>query len=139
MKIITPFLARFALTATILTIVFRYFLRDGITHQSTMAIILAPVLYFAMMFGSGWYFGKRDGEYLPILDIGFRFHLTTYMIHNLVSILWIEMGFGSRYEDIHVTLMVAMFWGAFLLIHLLWYLRMRKNSINDLDKEDLFE
>ena len=113
-------------------------LSDGITHQSTMAIILAPVLYFAMMFGSGWYFGKRDGEYLPILDIGFRFHLTTYMIHNLVSILWIEMGFGSEHEDIHVTLMVAMFWELFFDTSAMVFTN-EKNSINDLDKEDLFE
>ncbi|CAI8400409.1 MAG: Uncharacterised protein [Flavobacterium sp. SCGC AAA160-P02] len=40
-------------------------------------------------------FWKNDGEYLPILDIGFRFHFTTYIIHNGTSILWIELAYGS--------------------------------------------
>ena len=83
MKTITSFLLRFALTAIILTIIFRYFLSYGIENKSLIIIALSAILYGAAMFISGWYFGKKDGEYLPIYDVGFRFHFTTYLIYNL--------------------------------------------------------
>ena len=91
------------------------------------------------MFATGWYFGRKDGEYLPIYDVGFRFHLTTYLIHNGISLLWLGLGFGSKYENLSVSIMVAIYWGIFLLLHFIFYIWARKNSIENLDKEDLFE
>ena len=87
MKTITQYLLRFALTATVLTIIFRYFLSYGIENQSGILITISAVTYGLLMFASGWYFGRKDGEYLPIYDVGFRFHLTTYLIHNGISLL----------------------------------------------------
>jgi len=139
MKTITPYLLRFALTITILTIIFRYFLSYGIENHSTLIIIISAVIYFISMFASGWYFGKKDGKHLPIFDVGFRFHLTTYLIHNGISLLWIGLGFGSKYEKLSLSIMVVVYWGFFLLLHFIFYLWARKNSINNLDKEDLFE
>ena len=139
MKTITPYLLRFALTATILTIVFRYFLSYGIENQSGIIITISATIYGLLMFASGWYFGRKDGEYLPIYDVGFRFHLTTYLIHNGISLLWIGLGFGSKNENLNVSIMVAIYWGIFLLIHFAFFLWSRKNSINNLDKEDIFE
>lgn len=91
------------------------------------------------MFISGWYFGKKDGEYLPIYDVGFRFHFATYFIHNLVSYLWFAFDFESSYEKILNINTTALIWGAILIIHFIFYLWTRKNSINDLDKNDFFE
>ena len=139
MKTITPYLLRFALTATILTIVFRYFLSYGIENQSGIIITISATIYGLLMFASGWYFRRKDGEYLPIYDVGFRFHLTTYLIHNGISLLWIGLGFGSKNENLNVSIMVAIYWGIFLLIHFALFLWARKNSINNLDKEDIFE
>ena len=139
MKTITPYLLRFALTATILTIVFRYFLSYGIENQSGIIITISATIYGLLMFASGWYFGRKDEEYLPIYDVGFRFHLTTYLIHNGISLLWIGLGFGSKNENLNVSIMVAIYWGIFLLIHFAFFLWARKNSINNLDKEDIFE
>ncbi len=139
MKTITPYLLKFALTTTILTIIFRYFLSYGIENHSTLIITLSAAIYFISMFVSGWYFGKGEGEYLPIFDVGFRFHLATYLIHNSISILWIALGFGSKYEKLNISIMVAIYWGIFLLLHFFFYLWTRKNSIDHLNKEDLFE
>ena len=139
MKTITPYLLRFALTATVLTIVFRYFLSYGIENQSGIIITISAVTYGLLMFASGWHFGRKDGEYLPIYDVGFRFHLSTYLIHNILSLLWIGLGFGSKYENLSVSIMVAIYWGIFLLLHFMFFLWTRKNSIDNLDKEDLFE
>lgn len=139
MKTITPYLLKFALTATVLTIIFRYFLSYGIDDQSGIIIGFSAATYGLLMFASGWYFGQKDGEYLPIYDVGFRFHLTTYLIHNGISLLWIGLGFGSKYENLNVSIMVAVYWGILLLLHFVFFLRANKNSINNLDKEDLFE
>ena len=139
MKTITPYLLRFALTTTLLTIVFRFFLSYGIENQSGIIITTSAVTYGLLMFATGWYFGRKDGEYLPIYDVGFRFHLTTYLIHNGISVLWLGLGFGSKYENLSVSIMVAIYWGIFLLLHFIFYIWARKNSIENLDKEDLFE
>ncbi|KUF40177.1 hypothetical protein HX017_18440 [Myroides marinus] len=139
MKTITPYLLRFGLVATILTIIFRYFLSYGIENQSGNIITISAVIYGTLMFASGWYFGRQDGEYLPIYDVGFRFHLTTYLIHNGISLLWIGLGFGAKYENINVSIMVAVYWGIFLLVHFVFFLWARKKSINNLNKEDIFE
>ena len=139
MKTITPYLLRFALTTTLLTIVFRFFMSYGIENQSGIIITTSAVTYGLLMFATGWYFGRKDGEYLPIYDVGFRFHLTTYLIHNGISLLWLGLGFGSKYENLSVSIMVAIYWGIFLLLHFIFYIWARKNSIENLDKEDLFE
>lgn len=139
MKTITPYLLRFALIATILTVVFRYFLSYGIENQSGNIITISAVIYGTLMFASGWHFGRQDGEYLPIYDVGFRFHLTTYLIHNGISLLWIGLGLGAKYESINVSILVAVYWGIFLLVHFIFFLWARKNSINNLNKEDIFE
>lgn len=139
MKTITPYLLRFALIVTPLTIVFRYFLSYGIENQSRIIITVSAVTYGLLMFVLGWYFGRKDGEYLPIFDVGFRFHLTTYLIHNGISLLWIGLGLGSRYENLNLSMMVTIYWGIFLLLHFIFYIWARKNSIDSLNKEDLFE
>ena len=139
MKTITPYLLKFALAATFLTIVFRYCLSYGIDNKSSIIIALSAALYGAAMFLCGWYFGRKDGEYLPIYDVGFRFHATTYLIHNLISVLWFKLNFNSNYEQLQIIYITALIWGVLLIIHLLFYLYARKNSINNLYKKDLFD
>jgi len=139
MKSITSFLVKFALVATVLTIIFRYCLSYGIENQTVVIIVLSAVLYSIGMFIFGWHFGKKDGNYLPIYDVGFRFHATTYLIHNAISELWFVFGFNSGYEKIEMIHLQAMIWGFFLLCHLLFFLKAKKKSINGLNKTELFE
>jgi len=139
MKIITHNLIRFAITATALTILFRYTLTYGIENKSNLIIILSASIYAIAMFLTGWTFGKKDRKYLPIYDVGFRFHLTTYLVHNIISELWFILGFNSKYENITVIHNTAIIWGLFLIGHFVFFLWTRKNAINNLDKEDLFD
>jgi len=139
MKTITKYLLGFALTAAVLTVIFRYALSYGIEGESTPIVILSACIYGIAMFLAGWFFGKREGEHLPISDVGFRFHFTTYFIHIGISLLWLSLGFGSKYEQVSWTIMTAIYWGIFVLIHFIVYLWMRKSTINNLDKEDLFD
>jgi hypothetical protein len=139
MKALTTYLLRFAAAAGIFTIIFRYFLSYGIDNHLIAVIVISAVFYFISMFAAGWYFGRKDAEYLPILDVGFRFHATTYLIHNSITLLWIGFGLGSKYEDLTLYLVVAGAWGIFLLLHLTLYLWMRRKSIEDLDRDEIFE
>ena len=139
MKTVTSFLLRFALTASVLAIIFRFSLSYGVENKSSIIVALSAILYGVLMFFSGWYFGKKDGEYLPIYDVGFRFHFTTYLIHNTISELWFLFGFNAIQEKIGIVHTTAIIWGVFLIVHFVFFLLTRKNSINNLDKEDLFE
>jgi hypothetical protein len=139
MKTITPYLLKFALSAAVLTLIFRFCLSHGIQNQSWLTIILSSLLYFATIFSAGWYFGKKDHEHLPIFDIGFRFHFTNYVVYNIISLLWFELGFASIYERKSTIAVIAVNWGIFLLLHAVFYFWIRKRTINGMDKDDLFE
>lgn len=139
MKTMTPYLLKYSITAILLTITFRYSLSYGLENKSTAIVIISAIIYGISMFASGWYFGRKDGEYLPIFDVGFRFHLVTYIIHNSISFFWIKFGFASQYENLNAVINTMIYWGIFLLIHFIFFLWARKNSINNLNKEDIFD
>lgn len=139
MKTITHNLVKFAISAIILAILFRYFLTYGIETGSNLMINLSALFYAIAMFISGWVFGKKDHEYLPIYDIGFRFHFCTYIVHNSISELWFLFKFNSEDETINFVHITAIIWGLFVIIHLIVFLSTRKNAINSLEKKDLFD
>jgi len=139
MKLITHHLIKFAIAAMVLTLLFRYSLSYGIETGSNLIVVLSAAIYAIGMFITGWTFGEKDSRYLPIYDVGFRFHLTTYIVHSIISELWFVSGFNSKYEDIAIIHTTAAIWGFFLLGHFVFFLRTRKNTINHLDKEDLFD
>jgi hypothetical protein len=135
----TKHLLIFALIAAVFTLIFRYFLSYGIENKLTWMVVSSAVLYFVGMFGIGYYYGKADAERLPIHDVGFRFHLVTYLVHNIISYLWFYYGFNSHYERISTIYITVMIWGFFLFIHFIFYIWSKKNSIEGLNKEDLFD
>lgn len=139
MKLISKYLLGFAATVGVLTILFRYFLSRGIDVGSLTTIVASSVLYGIAMFISGWYWGVRDGNYLPIFDIGFRFHLTTFIVHNLISYLWLAAGFASIKENYTTLFWVLGIWGGVVMIHALIFAITRRKTIRNLNKADLFE
>jgi hypothetical protein len=139
MKTLTKNLMYFAVLFFIGAIVFRYSLSDFIENRSYTLIWIIAIIYFFFNFFIGWFYGKRDYEALPLYDIGFRFHFVTYLIFNAVSVLWFLFGFHSHFESIKMVYSIILFWGIGLLIHFVFYLIERKNSINGLNKEDIFE
>lgn len=139
MKFSTPFLIKFAISSSILTVVFRGILSYGVSKHLNALIITSAILYGIAMFVIGKYFGKKDHTYLPILDIGFRSHLVTYIIYNFISIMWFLLGLNAAQESIVVVYNTALIWGIFLVIHFIFYIYKRKDSINSLNKKDIFE
>ncbi|UUV20921.1 hypothetical protein [Paenimyroides aestuarii] len=139
MKTITPYLVKFALIAALLTIVFRYFLSFGLQNNNLTLVLASSILYGAAMFCSGWYFGYKDGEYLPIFDVGFRFHLATFIVHNLISETWFLLKLQSNKENINTVHLTLLIWLLFLIIHYILYLYVKRKTIKGLDKNNLFE
>ena len=139
MKTINYNLYKFAFTILILTVIFRYSLSTLLSNKEFILVIIPSILYFFTMFISGFYFGKKDKEFLPIFDIGFRFHSVTYIVFVIISEMWFLIGFTSKYENIKTVHITAMIWGFFIVIHFIFYLIAKKNSINNLDKSELFE
>lgn len=132
-------LVKFAVAAGVLTIVFRILLSIGIENRSKVIIGASAIFYFSAMFLSGWFFGKKEYLHLPIHDVGFRFHLTTYLAYIILSELWFLLNFNHKSETISTIHVTAAIWGVFLLCHFIYYLYIRKNTINHLDKEELFD
>lgn len=137
--LLTPNLLKFTLATLVLTLLFRIGLSTSITSKMTIAVILCSIFYGILMWLNGNYYGRKEYEYLPIYDIGFRFHLSTFIAHNAISILWFVFEFESKYENIKVIYITALIWSIFLTIHFIYYLSIRKSSIKNLDKNDLFE
>ena len=139
MKTITSNLLLFALFATVIAVVFRYLLSFGIENQLSYLYFSAPVFYGIAMFICGWFFGKRDWLKLPIYDVGLRFHLVTYIVHNAISEFWYLFGFNSSREKIEQIHWTAIIWGIVMLFHVVVFFWTRKNAINNIEKKDIFE
>jgi hypothetical protein len=139
MKALTKNLMNFSIFFFLGAIVFRYGLSQLLENRDYTVIWILAVTYFFFNVIIGWIYGKRDYEILPLYDIGFRFHFVTYLLFNLVSVAWFLFGFHSYRENIRIVYTTALFWGIGLLIHFIFYLITRKNSINGLNREDIFE
>ena len=136
---ITYQILKFSLFTIILTILFKYCLSLFISYEDTSLIVTTSLLYFFAMLLNGYYFGKKEYKTLAIYDIGFRFHLITYLIHNSIAFLWIVVGFNSEQETFNPILKTTLFWLFGVGIHFCIYLYTKKTTIKGLHKDDLFE
>jgi hypothetical protein len=139
MKFLTKNLLRFALVFLAGAILFRYSLSYFLENHWYDRLWIISFVYFFFNLAIGWYFGRKDREWLPIFDIGFRFHFVTYLIFNAVCILWFRFGLQTSQETIGVYYYMAMYWGLGLAAHFLFYLNARRHSIKGISKSNLFE
>lgn len=138
-SLITKNLLQFILVTLLLTLLFRFGLSTSITNKMNIVIFIIGVTYAVFMWFSGRYFGVKDREHLPIFDIGFRFHFATFLAHNSISILWFTFGFQSKYENIKLIYMSASIWLFFLIVHGVYFFYIKKDTIKNLNKNELFE
>jgi len=139
MKSITINQLKFAGSLALLTILFRFALSALLSDmQFTWAWVIAAI-YSLSVFITGWILGKKDYETLPLYDIGFKFHLITYIECNLIAELWFLLGFQSHFENVKTVHYTALFWGIGLMIHLILFRYSRKGSIKGIEKSELFD
>lgn len=139
MKFFTKNLIWFSICLFILTIGLRYGLSTMLADRMFTAVWFLAAGYAIIVFVAGYQFGRKDNENLPLFDIGFRFHLATYIICNAIAEGWLLLGFQSQYEQIRSVHLTALFWGLALLVHFIIYLVTRRHAIRGIHREELFE
>ncbi len=137
MKALTIRLGQFAICALVLTILFRYVLNLCIEANSIWGTVVCSVLYGGLMFLAGLYFGKKDYIENEVHDIGFRYHLVTY-------ILCVGIGYGVYYlgwntESLQAMTYTAISWGIGLSVHFVFYLCEQKKTIKGYVKDEIFQ
>lgn len=137
MKLFTLRLFQFAFCALLVTILFRYILNICIVQNGWILPVLCSIVYFGSMFLCGLYFGRKDEIENGIHDIGFRFHITTYIMCIGMSFLSFYIGWETEtFKSIAIT---ALCWGGILLVHFILFLLEQKKTIKGYSKDDLFE
>ncbi len=139
MKTLTKNLRFYALALIALTILFRFSLSLLLQDREFSIIWVLATLYGISVFIVAWIFGRKDKLHLPLYDIGFRFHLTTYLICNSIAKLWHSFNFQSDYENIKSVHLTIIIWGACLAVHFIIYTITRKNVIRGIKKSEIFE
>jgi hypothetical protein len=139
MKTLTPSLRRFAIVAILLTFSFRIALSTLLWSRHYNFVMPIAILFAVLMFIAGRYYGQKDQAYLPIFDIGFRFHLVTFLQFNLVSFAWQLFGNPSVHEPISILYWTLTYWGLVLACHFYYYRQVKKSTIKDIHRDDLFE
>ncbi|TYP96802.1 hypothetical protein BC792_10423 [Sphingobacterium allocomposti] len=139
MKTLTPPLIRFALVAVGCTAGFRVALSSLLTQGHFNFVVPVAILFGLVMFLAGRYFGRRDNEYLPIYDVGFRFHLVTFLQYHIVSYGWYWFGFPSVHEHIGALNATLIIWGICLAVHAYYYVQARRHTIKHINRDELFD
>lgn len=137
MRVFTQRLGQFAVCALLSTIVFRYTLNLAVGMESLPATLVCSIVYFGLMYFAGRYFGSKDEQEHQIHDIGFRFHLVTY-------IMCIAMGYAAYFigwntEPLKSMNIGAIAWGIGLAFHFVFFLFAQKNAIRGYAKEEIFQ
>ena len=137
MKALTIRLGEFAISALVLTVLFRYALNLCIGLNSLFGTVSCSIVYGGLMYLLGWYFGKKDAVENEVHDIGFRYHFVTY-------ILCIAIGYGAYYwgwntETLRAMAITAISWGIGLAIHFVFFLLEQRKTIKGYAKDEIFQ
>ena len=136
---ITKPLVQCILVTTLLTILFRISLSELLNNQLWNLVFIPPLIYFILMYVSGRFFGIKEYEYLPIGDIGFRFHVSTFLVFLIVSYLMYYLGYMSNSEPKGILDITILIWGIFLIIHMILFFKSKNDNIKGINKENIFD
>ncbi len=137
MKTLTLRLGQFAISALFLTALFRYLLNYCIEMNSIVGTISCSMVYAILMYLIGWYFGRKDYVENEIHDIGFRYHLTTYIL--CIGIGYASFYIGLNTESLKAISITAISWGIGVFIHFIFLLIVQKDTIKGYAKDEIFQ
>ena len=134
MKAMTDNLKYFSALVLIFSITFFYLLYSALLAQSYNHIWIYATSFGVALFISGFVFGYQDSVRKSRLDLGFQYHLMTFIIVNAIGIpsLFIAMGFS--FYTLLTGVLHLPFWALGLFVHHYYSSR----SIKGMDKKDLF-
>ncbi len=136
---ITKNLKIFSILFFLYTIIFRYLLSHSITNNEPTLKWIAAIIYGILIFITAFMLGKSENISTGVIYVGFKYHLFSYIIFNLIALLWYAMKFSSKYENINFVLIVIGIWGAIVLLHFIFTLLSSKSAVKGIPKEDIFE
>ncbi|MGB1318780.1 MAG: hypothetical protein ACPG5W_11255, partial [Flavobacteriales bacterium] len=123
----------------ITSILFRYLLSWSLSNSYFTGVWIVAALYFVSVYVLVWRFSIQDKKHLPVFDLGFRFHLVTYLIWVLVSYAWFLFGDVSEHEHILQLHISSIIWGVLIAIHFSVFWINRKKGLKGLDRTEIFE
>ena len=145
----TKHLLSFSITVCILTLGFRFLGSSFFNYEMFSEISIFNVkihwiwilssLYFILMMYTGFFFGKKDYNTLPLIGLGFRYNLVSFLIFHLVSLSFFEFNLQSKYQSVEELKYSSIFWGISVLIHFYIFYKSKNKIINEINKEDLFD
>ena len=135
MKMLTVHQLRFTTLTAVLTIVFLVARHYSLSEGSGTAVWWSAGMFFIMMLANGWYFGKKDGADLPLAVSALRFHLLTFIVYNVITVIaegYLLSGIATA------TKKMILWWGAGLLLHALLFSSTRNKRIDGIKRSDIF-
>ena len=124
----------FAVLTILLSLVFFKLLIDDLTIEAYGNLWIYALIYGIVMFLNGLYFGYNDPVRETRHDLGFQYHLITYIIVNVIGINWFIFKFADSGNAFFWIVIQCVPWGLGVLLH--YYLSLR--CIKGMDKEEIF-
>lgn len=139
MKYITKNLIIHSVIFLLTSFLFRYLISWSLTNSYFNGVWIIAMFYFLALVIMIWRFSILDKKHLPLYDLGFRFHLATFLVWLSVSHIWFAFGSISVHEHIMQLHISSLVWLITLAIHFSIYLLTRKKSLNGLKKTEIFD
>jgi len=118
----------------IFSAVFFHNLYSALQTQSFNNIWIFAILYGAILFSTGLFLGYKDSVRKSRADLGFQYHLMTFIIVNGIGIPWMFISIGLKTETLLSATIQFISWGIGLFIH--YYFSSR--SMKGMNKEEVF-
>ncbi len=125
----------FSAITILLSVAFFVLLHQLLQQRNYSLIVFPAVGYGLAMFLAGLLCGKQDDEAKTRIDIGFRYHLLTFICVNIVAIIAACSFPLLREHLLIITLIQTVAWGLGLYVH--WYYS--KKGIKGYERSELFE
>lgn len=119
----------------IFSIVFFAYLYTALANESYNNIGIYAGIYGIALFTSGLALGYNDSAKNSRLDLGFHYHLNTFIIVNCVGIASLFISMGISWKTLLNAVLYLFFWGLGLFVHYFF----SSKSIKGFDKKEIFD
>lgn len=135
MKTMSNNLKYFSGLTLILSVAFFYNLVTKLQALDFSKIWLIALIFGVFLFASGLILGYKDSMRDSRADLGFQYHLMTFIIVNIVGIPWLLVAFGTDSSNLINIAYQCVPWGIGLATH--YYFSTK--SIKGVSKEEIFD
>lgn len=139
MKVFSKHFIIFLALLTTITLLFRIGLSHFLTEFQPTWITVIPIGYGIICFFSGFFLGMADGQKNSFYDIGLRWNLGTMIIWTAVSLAWFLWGNPAEIEHIAQISYPLIIWSVIVIVHVGFFLWVRRKTIKGIHKSEIFE